>query len=254
MAIPQGDGSIILTTGVDTSGLKKGMQQANKFAQMTANEQRRLAQSLAGVYRQQGMSQSEAQKKAWKDLKNNTVATKDLEKATEDVAKKTEKATKKTKEYGEQAKKSGATAKSAFAAVGAAVGKAAAAIAVASAAAVVAMTKQAVDAFAEYEQLVGGVETLFKGSSKKLIEYANQAYKTAGMSANEYMKNVTAFSASLLSSLGGDTDKAADVANDAIISISDNVNKMGSDYQSVQLAFQGFAKQQYQLLDNLKLG
>lgn len=114
--------------------------------------------------------------------------------------------------------------------------------------------RASVDAFADYEQLVGGVETLFGKSSKKLMEYANQAYKTTGQSANEYMQNVTAFSASLLSAVGGDTEKAADVANAAMISISDNVNKMGSSAESVQLAFQGFAKQQYMLLDNLKLG
>jgi hypothetical protein len=114
--------------------------------------------------------------------------------------------------------------------------------------------KASVDAFAEYEQLVGGVETLFKGSSKKLIEYANEAYRTTGQSANEYMRNVTAFSASLLSAVGGDTERAAEVANAAMISISDNVNKLGSSAESVQMAFQGFAKQQYMLLDNLKLG
>ena len=116
------------------------------------------------------------------------------------------------------------------------------------------LVKQSVQAYAEYEQLVGGVETLFKDSAKKVIEYANQAYKTTGQSANEYMRNVTAFSASLLSAVGGDTEKAAEVANSAMISISDNVNKMGSSVESVQLAFQGFANQQYMLLDNLKLG
>ena len=114
--------------------------------------------------------------------------------------------------------------------------------------------KASVDAFAEYEQLVGGVETLFKKSADKVMKYANEAYKTAGMSANEYMANVTSFSASLLSSLGGDTDKAAEVANDALIAMSDNANKMGSSMESITMAFQGFAKQQYMLLDNLKLG
>lgn len=114
--------------------------------------------------------------------------------------------------------------------------------------------KASVDAFADFEQLVGGVETLFKNSSDKVKKYANEAYKTVGMSANEYMANVTSFSASLISSLGGDTDKAAEVANEALISISDNANKMGSSVESVTMAFQGFAKQQYQLLDNLKLG
>lgn len=250
MAISGGDGSIILTTKVDESGLKKGMQQANKFAQMSTNEQRRMAQSLSKVYRQQGMSQSEAQKKAWQDLKNNTVATKDLAKATEDVAKKTEQATKETKEYGDTAKRSGTIAKNAFLAVG----KAFLTIGVASAAAVVAMTKQAVSAYADYEQLVGGVETLFKGSAQKVIDYANDAFYTAGVSANEYMQQVTSFSASLIKSTAGDTDKAADIANMALIDISDNVNKMGSSMESVTLAYQGFAKQQYMLLDNLKLG
>ena len=250
MAISGGDGSIILTTKVDESGLKKGMQQANKFAQMSTNEQRRMAQSLSKVYRQQGMSQSEAQKKAWHNLKNNTVATKDLAKATEDVAKKTEQATKETKEYGATAKRSGTTAKNTFLAVG----KAFLTIGVASASAIVAMTKQAVSAYADYEQLVGGVETLFKGSAQKVIDYANDAFYTAGVSANEYMQQVTSFSASLIKSTAGDTDKAADIANMALIDISDNVNKMGSSMESVTLAYQGFAKQQYMLLDNLKLG
>ena len=250
MAISGGDGSIILTTKVDESGLKKGMQQANKFAQMSTNEQRRMAQSLSKVYRQQGMSQSEAQKKAWQDLKNNTVATKDLAKATEDVAKKTEQATKETKEYGDTAKRSGTIAKNTFLAVG----KAFLTIGVASAAAIVAMTKQAVSAYADYEQLIGGVETLFKGSTDKVIAYAENAFATTGQSANEYMKQVTSFSASLIRSTAGDTDKAADVANMAMIDMSDNANKMGTSMESITMAYQGFAKQQYMLLDNLKLG
>lgn len=133
-------------------------------------------------------------------------------------------------------------------------GKAFLAVSAAVGAATVAITKMAVSAYADYEQLVGGIETLFKGSAKKVLEYANEAYKTTGLSANEYMRNVTSFSASLLSAVGGDTEKAAEVANAAMISISDNVNKMGSSAESVQLAFQGFAKQQYMLLDNLKLG
>lgn len=116
------------------------------------------------------------------------------------------------------------------------------------------LVKQSVSAYAEFEQLVGGVETLFKGSSKKLIEYANQAYKTAGLSANQYMATVTSFSASLLQSLGGDTEKAADIANQALIDMSDNANKMGTSMESIQYAYQGFAKQNYTMLDNLKLG
>ena len=138
--------------------------------------------------------------------------------------------------------------------IGATMGKAFLAVGAAATAATVAITKSAVSAYADYEQLVGGVETLFKGSAGKVLEYANMAFATTGQSANEYMQNVTSFSASLLSAVGGDTEKAAEVANAAMISISDNVNKMGSDAESVQMAFQGFAKGQYMLLDNLKLG
>lgn len=108
-----------------------------------------------------------------------------------------------------------------------------------------ALAKSAVSSYAEYEQLVGGVDTLFKESSKKVQEYADNAYKTAGLSANEYMETVTSFSASLLQSLGGDTDKAADVANMALIDMADNANKMGTAMESIQNAYQGFAKQNY---------
>ena len=114
--------------------------------------------------------------------------------------------------------------------------------------------KQAVQSYAQYEQLVGGVDTLFGDSSKKVQEYANNAYKTAGMSANQYMETVTSFSASLISSLDGDTEKASEVANRAIIDMSDNANKMGTDISMIQNAYQGFAKQNYTMLDNLKLG
>lgn len=120
--------------------------------------------------------------------------------------------------------------------------------------AIVGLAAKSVSAYAEYEQLVGGVDTLFKDSSQKLQNYANEAYKTAGLSANEYMSTVTSFSASLLQSLGGDTEKSADYANQAIIDMSDNANKMGTSMESIQYAYQGFAKQNYTMLDNLKLG
>lgn len=116
------------------------------------------------------------------------------------------------------------------------------------------LTKKALTNYAEYEQLVGGVDTLFKDSSAKVQEYAANAYKTAGLSANEYMDTVTGFSASLLQSLGGDTAAAADMADVAITDMSDNANKMGTDMASIQNAYQGFAKQNYTMLDNLKLG
>ena len=120
--------------------------------------------------------------------------------------------------------------------------------------AVVALTKQAVESYAEYEQLIGGVETLFKQSSDVVQQYAANAYKTAGMSANEYMETVTSFSASLLQSLDGDTAAAAEYADRAITDMADNANKMGSDISTLQVAYAGFAKQNYTLLDNLKLG
>ena len=120
--------------------------------------------------------------------------------------------------------------------------------------AVVGLGKQAVDAYANYEQLVGGVETLFGESADIVIANADRAYKTAGMSANEYMETVTSFSASLLQSLGGDTVKASEMADMAITDMSDNANKMGTSMEMIQNAYNGFAKQNYTMLDNLKLG
>lgn len=114
--------------------------------------------------------------------------------------------------------------------------------------------KQAIESYAEYEQLVGGVETLFGESAGVVEEYANNAYKSAGLSANQYMETVTSFSASLLQSLDGDTQKAAEYSNRAIIDMSDNANKMGTSMESLQNAYQGFAKGNYQMLDSLKLG
>lgn len=116
------------------------------------------------------------------------------------------------------------------------------------------MTKKALDSYASLEQNIGGVETLFKDSSQGVVDNAKKAYKTAGLSANAYMETVTSFSASLLQSLGGDTKKAADYADRAIIDMSDNANKMGTSMELIQNAYQGFAKQNYTMLDNLKLG
>ena len=116
------------------------------------------------------------------------------------------------------------------------------------------LAKQAIESYADYEQLVGGVETLFKESQDIVIGYAEQAYETAGMSANAYMETVTSFSASLLQSLDQDTKAAADKANQALVDMSDNANKMGTDMEMIQNAYQGFAKQNYTMLDNLKLG
>ena len=124
----------------------------------------------------------------------------------------------------------------------------------AASAGIAALTKSSIEGYAEYEQLVGGVETLFKQSSDVVQQYAANAYKTAGLSANEYMNTVTSFSASLLQSLGGDTEAAAKYADMAITDMSDNANKMGTSMEMIQNAYQGFAKQNYTMLDNLKLG
>lgn len=119
---------------------------------------------------------------------------------------------------------------------------------------VITLTKAAVENYAEYEQLVGGVETLFKDSADRLMQYAASAYTTAGMSANDYMSTATSFAASLVSSLEGDTEAAVEYANMAITDMSDNANKMGTDIGLIQNAYQGFAKGNYTMLDNLKLG
>lgn len=146
--------------------------------------------------------------------------------------------------------KVGNAAKTAGKAIGVAI---AAGVATASAA-VIKLGKDSLNAFADYEQLVGGVETLFKDGSETIFNYANEAYKTAGLSANQYMEQATSFSARLIQGLGGDTAKAAEYANKAIVDMSDNANKMGTSIEMIQSAYQGFAKQNYTMLDNLKLG
>ena len=195
-----------------------------------------------------------------KELRQQTAALKDVGKSADETGDKFQK----------------------FGSVAAAAGKIAATAFTAAAAAVGALLKTSIEGYAEYEQLVGGVETLFGAGGKSIEEYAesvgksvdevsddynklmsaqdtmlsnaNEAYKTAGMSANEYMSNVTSFSASLISSLGGDTQKAADVADRAMRDISDNANKMGTDMQSIVDTYQSLARGNFQMLDNLKLG
>lgn len=134
------------------------------------------------------------------------------------------------------------------------VGKVLGSVAVAGATGFATLTTSATKSYAEYEQLVGGVETLFKDSGNVVMGYADNAYMSAGLSANEYMETVTGFSASLLQSLGGDTAKVAEYGNQAVVDMSDNANKMGTSMESIQNAYQGFAKQNYTMLDNLKLG
>lgn len=175
----------------------------------------------------------------------------------DETADKAEGAAGKVKDLGDEGDRSEGKLGKAFSKMGSAavkVGKTiAAGLAVASTA-VVAVGKAAISSYADYEQLVGGVETLFDESSATVIANAQNAYKTAGMSANEYMETVTSFSASLLQSLGGDTEAAAQKADMAITDMSDNANKMGTSIEMIQNAYQGFAKQNYTMLDNLKLG
>ncbi|KAB8289306.1 tape measure domain-containing protein [Bifidobacterium ramosum] len=134
------------------------------------------------------------------------------------------------------------------------IGKAGLAASAAAIPAIGMIGKSALDAYATWEQAVGGVDTLFKDASKTVQEYAAQAYRTAGVSANDYMNQVTSFAASLVSSLGGNTAEAARMGNQALVDMADNANKMGTDLESLQWAYQGFAKQNYTMLDNLKLG
>lgn len=207
-----------------------------------------------------------------------------LDKFNEELAEtddEAEKATKGMDELGDGVEKAGGKFEG-FKTVASGALKVVAAGIAAAAAGAVALTKSAISAYADYEQLVGGVETLFGTGGKSLETYAasvgksideargeyyrleqaqkevlanaDNAYKTAGMSANDYMETVTSFSASLISSLDGDTAKAAKVADMAITDMSDNANKMGTDIESIQNAYQGFAKQNYTMLDNLKLG
>ena len=114
------------------------------------------------------------------------------------------------------------------------------------------LSGDALGAYSQYEQLVGGIETLFAGAEDIVLENAENAFKTAGISANNYMETVTGFSATLLQGLDGDTKKAAEIADQALIDMADNANKMGTAMSSVQYAYQGFAKQNYTMLDNLR--
>lgn len=185
-----------------------------------------------------------------RQLAGNEQALEDLAKPENEVAENTRKMGESMEETEDAAKGLHETLNSVASGLGAFAAAAGAAVAAAGAA-VAGFTKTAVENYSQSEQLVGGVETLFKESSGKVLEYANNAYKTAGMSANAYMESVTGFSASLLQGLGGDTEKAADIANLALIDMADNANKMGTDMASIQTAYQGFAKQNYSLLDNL---
>ena len=188
-----------------------------------------------------------------RELQDNEKALDDLGNEQTDVTNSTDKLGDELKETGDEADKSGGKFEK-LGGVLKGIGVAMGAVAVAAGAAALKLGKEVISAYADYEQLVGGVDTLFKDASNTVQKNADSAFKTAGMSANEYMETVTGFSASLIQSLGGDTKKAAEIADTAIIDMADNANKMGTNIGDIQNAYQGFAKQNYTMLDNLKLG
>lgn len=188
-----------------------------------------------------------------RELDRNNAALDEAEQEMDDVTDSADDMSEEIDDAGDAADKSSGKFEK-FGSVLKGIGAAMGAVAVAAGAAAVSLGKEVIAAYADYEQLVGGVDTLFKESSQELQTYAANAYKTAGMSANDYMETVTSFSASLISSLGGDTEAAVKYADMAITDMSDNANKMGTDMELIQNAYQGFAKQNYTMLDNLKLG
>ena len=190
-----------------------------------------------------------------KNVDDNKKAMKDSEKATEENTDAIDKFGKEADEGGKSALKLGDIIKANLISEGIIAGVKGLANAVKGVgSAFIDIGKQAITSYGEYEQLIGGIDTLFGESGAKVKEYANNAYKTAGLSANQYMETVTSFSASMIASLNGDTAKASEISNRAIIDMSDNANKMGTSMESIQNAYQGFAKQNYTMLDNLKLG
>lgn len=216
---------------LDSSGYEKGLNKAKK----SSNEYKRDVMNLAQTYKQQGMSMSDAMKRAYSEI----------DKSQYDMAKTSNKT---SSEFGINWSGAIDKAKSAAKKLGEVVVVAAKAGAVATGAATTAVTALAtksVKSYSQYEQLKGGVEKLFGNSANQIMKYADKAYKTSGMSANQYMEQATSFSASLINSLGGDTAAAAKQTDVAMRAMSDNVNVFGSNMQDVQNAFQGFAKQNY---------
>lgn len=229
---------------VDNDSQKKLAAQSDVLNRQLEIQQQRLGEIQKALdYAKANYAENSNEVQRWQQALNNATADINRTKAGIEAVNNEMKNTSVVSQFGSALKSGLAVA-----------AKAAAAATAAAAGAVIALTKSAVENYGEYEQLVGGVETLFKDSAGTVEEYANNAYKTAGLSANEYMETVTSFSASLLQSMGNDTQAAAEKADQAITDMSDNANKMGTDMQSIQNAYQGFAKQNYTMLDNLKLG
>ena len=229
---------------VDNDSQKKLAAQSDVLNRQLEVQQQRLGEIQKALdYAKANYAENSNEVQRWQQALNNATADINRTKAGIEAVNNEMKNTSVVSQFGSALKSGLAVA-----------AKAAAAATAAAAGAVIALTKSAVENYGEYEQLVGGVETLFKDSAGTVEEYAKNAYQTAGLSANEYMETVTSFSASLLQSMGNDTEAAAKKADLAITDMSDNANKMGTDMQSIQNAYQGFAKQNYTMLDNLKLG
>ena len=235
-----------VTTAFDAneSSLKRLATQSDVLTrQLSLQEQQVTEIQKALDYAKANYAENSSEVQRWQQALNNATADLNRTKAGIEAVNNEMKNTSVVSQFGSALKSGLAVA-----------AKAAAAATAAAAGAVIALTKSAVENYGEFEQLVGGVETLFKDSAGTVEEYAKNAYQTAGLSANEYMETVTSFSASLLQSMGNDTVAAAEKADRAITDMSDNANKMGTDMQSIQNAYQGFAKQNNTMLDNLKLG
>ena len=279
-----------------TEELRKALQEmADKGVDPASKEYKELERELAASEKAQAKAQSAVDKAKislinqqgtvnglQKDIKNYDGKLEDLNKTSEDTEKESKKASDGIEDVGKKSKDTESKVGSLASKLSDGLVKGFKVVAAAATAAAGAIGVAAVKGFAENEQLVGGIETLFgaggqsleeyaasvgksvdeargeydklMNAQSKMFDYANSAYETAGLSANEYMEQATAMSASLIQSLGGDTEKAADKANQALIDMSDNANKMGSDISSIQDAYSGFAKGNYTMLDNLKLG
>ena len=235
---------------VDNDSQKKLASQSDILSRQLEVQQQRITEIQKALdYARQNYAENSNEVQRWQQSLNNATAdlnnTKkqlnNLETGVENVGDAMDGAGQKTSLFGDMLKSNlfGDAIKSGIKAL---------------ASGIKSLISSAVEGYGEYEQLVGGVETLFGSSANTVIKNAENAYKTAGLSANAYMETVTSFSASLLQSMGNDTEAAAKKADQALTDMSDNANKMGTDMQSIQNAYQGFAKQNYTMLDNLKLG
>lgn len=248
----------------DNSQVNNALNNTANRAEVTAQAVGQIAEAINTMSNNAAQAQA-AMNRVAETVVNNTstvaassaALTETLQRLNENI----ERISETSRQTREETERSSSRISNALKKVSSAAGKAVIGIAkigatatAAAATAIGALSKLAIESYADYEQLVGGVETLFKDSAILVEKYADEAYKSAGLSANAYMETVTSFSASLLQGLENDTEAAAEIANMAVIDMADNANKMGTDMQSIQNAYQGFAKANYTMLDNLKLG